>query len=657
MLTFKELEKVVKQLEEAVGYLRLSRDDGDDESSSITNQRAIIKEWARANGFIITDWYVDDNVSGYTMDRPSFNRLKNDLNDDKVKTIIVKDLSRLGRHNAKVNLFLENIEECGKRVIALGERYDTYDPHSHEMVGITTWMNEKYVKDTSRKVRESITKMQDEGRYISNVPYGYVLDLYNKGTYHVDNTCAMYVQEMFDMYLSGLGIQAIAKEFTMRGVPTGNQITKQRLERRGQSYSKKSKNIWHARVIHTMLRNDFYIGTLTLAKSKRRTINGKAVIQDKEDMVVFENAHEPLVDKRTFYLVQEVMAERNRNKYRGQKQQRTRNVYAGKMYCADCGERMTVTYSKVQKRYVCKNYHMFGTDICQSHAIHEGILNESITYFLEHCRNNLSEAIKDLDVSIKKNSSDNGETIYILEKDLQRIEKELEVLFEQKMRDTMSNPTMKDIIDKTYSTMINSKYADIKSINEQLSELRNSLMDGNDTRKELTDVLDIFDNIILSQTINRRQVETIIDKIVVHNDNGLDIYLKGDLHELCTNYVQYKNARTDKMINDLLEYCKQNKDRVVPTNAELYVRKCGNKIGKKNFHQFFASLVSKGYFVENEGYRNGYRVVDLDKLIVDTQSNTVIDYTPRVEYNIVTLELINKICAWVRTTKHMKKLF
>ena len=245
----------------------------------------------------------------------------------------------------------------------------------------------------------------------------------------------------------------------------------------------------------------------------------------------------------------------------------------------------------------------------------------------------------------------------MLEKDLQRTEKELETLFEQKMRDTMSNPTMKDIIDKTYSTMINSKYADIKSLNAQLDELRSNVMDNNDMRRDLTDALDIFDSIIASNVINRKQVETIIDKIIVHEDNGLDIYLKGDLHELCTNYVQYKNARTEKMMNDLLEYCKQHRDRVVPTNAEVYIRKCGNQIGKKNFHAFFASLVDRGYFIENEGYRNGYRVADMNKLIVDTESHTVMNHSPRIEYNTVTLVLIQRICKWVRSLRGEKKLF
>ena len=96
--------------EKTVGYLRLSKEDGDDvESSSISNQRKIISEYAKQRNITIDDWYIDDGISGYTMSRPSFNKLKRDLNDNKVHTIIVKDMSRLGRHGAKVQLFLENI--------------------------------------------------------------------------------------------------------------------------------------------------------------------------------------------------------------------------------------------------------------------------------------------------------------------------------------------------------------------------------------------------------------------------------------------------------------------------------------------------------------------------------------------------------------------
>ena len=147
----KKIDNLVQQeLIDAVGYLRLSRDDGEDESTSITNQRAIISDWASKNGFVITKWYTDDGYSGYSMDRPGFNQLKEDLNDGKVNVIIAKHLSRIGRHNSKVGLFLEQILEDGKRVVTISDGYDTFDERTHEMLGIQTWVNEKYIKAAVR---------------------------------------------------------------------------------------------------------------------------------------------------------------------------------------------------------------------------------------------------------------------------------------------------------------------------------------------------------------------------------------------------------------------------------------------------------------------------------------------------------------------------
>jgi DNA invertase Pin-like site-specific DNA recombinase len=653
------LSEIIKGIIEAVGYLRLSRDDGDDESSSITNQRAIISEWADKNGFVVIKWYIDDGYSGYTMSRPDFNILKKDLNDDKVDVIIVKNLSRIGRHNAKVNLFLENIEEVGKRVIAIGDNYDTYDKNSHDMVGIKTWINEKYVKDTSRNVREAISKMQKEGRIISNVPYGYVLDPFKKGHYYIDDTCARYVQDIFDLYLNGYGVHAIAKELTLRGVPTNRQLLKQRLERRGQTYTGpgSKNNQWYPHTVYNMLKNDFYIGTLTLAKTKRRTINGKPIRQEGDDLIVFENAHEAIIDKQTFKLVQEVLIERGNISYRGQKNRTTINTFTGKLYCADCGGKMFATFSRVNKRYVCSSYHTFGTDRCTSHATNDSILKEAITYFLKHCRNNLAEAIKDLDITIKNNSKDNGDTIYMLEKDLKRAEKELEVLLEQKVRETIENPTMKDIIDKTYSSMISSKYTDIKVLTTQLNDMRVDALDGNETRKELNDVLGIFDEIIASEEMTRKQVETIIDKIMVHDDGGLDIFLKGNLHELCTNYIQYKATNKEKIIGAIVEYAKKSPDKIVRWPLENYVRSRGNRVSHQSLQKILETLADQGYLEPNDGYQNGYRVVDLDKFIDAYNGGHVIPDGPRVQYNIVTLELIHKICTWVKTTRQVKKLF
>jgi DNA invertase Pin-like site-specific DNA recombinase len=650
-------KKKIEELIEAVGYLRLSRDDGEDESTSITNQRAIIDDWARSNGFIITEWYIDDGYSGYSMDRPDFNRLKKDLNDGKIKVIISKHLSRIGRKGSEVNLFLENIQEDGHRVITISDGYDTFDERTHDMLGINTWVNEKYIRDTSKNIRSAIERMQKEGRYISQVPYGYELDLFVKGKYYIDKTCAIHVQEIFDMYLNGHGAKAIARILTERQVPTHSQNTKMKMERRGQVYKKDVTNVmWSQAIILKILRNDFYIGVLTLGKSKRRTINGKTIKQSEENLIRFEDAHEPIIDKQTFKLAQEILAERTHSNYRSSEKGPT--VFAGKLFCADCGTRLTPSRSAKTQRYVCRKYHTMGTDYCTSHSINDSHLTASLMYFLEHCRNNLAEAISDLKIESRNKMKDyQRDSFEILQKDQGRIEKEIEVLIEQKMRETISNPTMKEFIDKTYANMINAKYAELQSVSERINEIEEDTSKDMDLKKELSSVLDIFDEIISGKTLKRRHIETIVEKIVVHDDNGLDIFLKGDLHELCTNYVQFKNTNKELIIKEMVEYLEKNSDQtIVKKKCEAYVRAQGVRFDTKIFSKLYDNMIQAGYLKEIAP-RRGCTVVDAANLKQALESNTITTYSRRIVYLSVTIQFLHKVCKWYNDTKPRYKKY
>lgn len=648
----------MKELIEAVGYLRLSREDGDEESSSITNQRAIITEWAENNGFIITEWYSDDGYSGYSMDRPDFNRLKQDLNDNKVQVIIAKHLSRIGRHSSKVNLFLEQIEEEGKRVITIGDSYDTLDDRAQDMVGINTWVNERYVKDASRNVRSAIEKMQKEGRFICQVPFGYELDPFIKGKYDVDTTCAHYVVEIFDMYLNGYGIKAIAKDLTERNVPTYWQVVKQRMERRGQTYNgKEMSGVWTPRAVSLILHNDFYIGTLTLGKTKRRTINGKKIPQKEENMCIFEDAHEPLVDKKTFKLAQEIMAERTTTNYRGSKRD-VPNLFAGKLYCADCGTRLTSSAWAKIPRYVCRKYHLLGTDYCTSHSTNDRNLTAALIYFLEHCKDNLSEAISDLCISKKEtNTTNQTNGLEILKKDKQRVEREVEILIEQKMHEIMSNPTMREVIDKTYSTMINNKYIAIQSLTKRIEEMEDVVIEDVELKRELSSVLDVFDDIIASKNITRKQIETIVDKIIVHEDDGLDIFLKGNLHELCTNYIQYKYSNREEIVKQIAIYAEMHPDKMIQKKCEQFIRAQGLRFDTNVYRALYTKLIKYGYLAKKGTERQGCIVPDIDKLKIAYKDEQIVDYTPSCRKLSVNIQFLHNVYQWIKSTKPRYKKF
>ena len=153
------------------GYVRLSRDDDKRNYVSIENQKLIINQYAVDHGVVIDRWYEDDGISGYIFDRPGFQQMMVDLDKD-IDTVYVKDFSRLGRHNAKVLLLLDEFQERGKHLIVIDDNYDSMDS-SDDTIGIKTWFNERYVKDTSKKIKRAIGARQKEGTLITRPPFGY----------------------------------------------------------------------------------------------------------------------------------------------------------------------------------------------------------------------------------------------------------------------------------------------------------------------------------------------------------------------------------------------------------------------------------------------------------------------------------------------------
>lgn len=644
-----------------VAYLRLSIEDGDDrESASIGNQRKIIEEYARKHNLKISEVYIDDGYSGYTMSRPDFNRLKNDLNNGKIDTIIVKDLSRLGRHNAKVQLFLENILESGKRVIALGDPYDTFDKSTHKMVGITTWVNELYIVDTSQKIKASIESMQKNGQYISMVPYGYIKDYNDKKKYYVDPLTAPYVKQIFDMYINGMGIKLIARELTEKNIPSPSMIRKQQTEARGNISKRKVSNRWDVKAIQQMLKNEFYIGTLVLGKSKCRSINGKQIPISPDDWIKFPDAHEAIIDKHTFNLVQEITKSRSFGNYRGKKIQTRANIFAGLLYCADCGSRMTSANGGDNTRYICRAYNVYGTSICTSHSINEATLTKSILEFLEYCKKNLSNVLQDIDKIIQAEMSsrthNNGDVQELINR-LEKAQQSIKILIEQKTYETIKNPEMIDIINKTYNDIQNEKYQEIKSLEKQIEDMRVLEIDEVSVKQNLNCAIRIIDDAIDSNKLTKKQVLMLIDKICVHEDGGLDIYLKGDLHELCNNYFKIGDAKICKIKELLYNFILQDTNKIVTRDAAAYIRKNGVKLTFESLSKIVKEELLQQNIIARNPMNRGYRLIgdikDLERVLL---SNNFEGYT-RWLSNDVVIKVMASLSKWIQSMEYKKKLF
>lgn len=540
-----------------IAYERLSRDDEKSKYVSIENQRMIIEKYAKENGIVIDKHFEDDGFSGYTMDRPDFNELKHLVDDGLVDIIIAKDLSRIGRHNANVLLFLERLKEHGVRIILVDDNYDSATD-SDDVIGIKTWYNERYVKDGSRKVRNALKIMQENATLKSKVPYGYMKDPYVKNKYCVDPDTSIYVQQIFNLYADGCGYKKIAKMFNENKIPTPSLIEHQRLIDKGLKSKIKISNGWDSRMVKEIVTNDFYIGTLRTRKSIRATINGTQKRTEKHEQFVFENAHEPIIDSDLFYLVQDLNGKRSDEAYyKGQR--KYNNPYAGLLVCGDCGRALTVAhYNKGEIiSYACRSYRDKGTSYCSAHSINKKELNLIIRDYLILCRGALKDMIESLDSILSseiKRTSGHENRIKVLNANIENAKNELKYMMESKIRDIAANPSMASIISETYDKMQTDKMISIETMQAQIKEYESIDKSKSEIKRNFKSALEVFDSILQSKEFTSRQLNTIIDKIIMYDTNVIDIKLKGDLGLIFKDEKIMRMSKEDRIKRVAINY-------------------------------------------------------------------------------------------------------
>ena len=655
-----------------VGYCRLSRDDRDNESSSITNQREIIEKYAAQHNMKVDKFYWDDGVSGYVMDRPYFNEMKRDLNKGVIGTVIVKDYSRLGRHNAKVQLFIENLINSNVRVISINDNYDSIKGED-EMLPFKAIFNERYVKDASRKTKQALRNMQEKGGLVTQVPYGYILDPVVKNKYSVDKRCAMYIQQIFDFYVNGDGLFTIARKLTEANIPTPSMMEKQRLEDLGLTFKGHVTSKWNTGSISNILSNDFYIGTLRCGKTKRTAIRGSSIELPKEEHLVFRDAHESLVDKETFNLAQEIMAKRSIRPYRGI--QKYPNLFTGFLICADCRNRLTTTRSRNgDTRYKCRTYHDLGRGYCTSHAVSESDLLEILFEYLDLCKDKLKIVINSLDDIIMKDVKQYGgdmDTLEFLQAEYDKTAKKTQFLIQERVSKIIQNPEMEDIIEATYESVMQEHYAKLASLKKQIDDHKNVAKNKLNLQKNLESAYSMFLDIIVRKTITKKQLGIILDQIVVHEDGSLEIYLKGNLHKALQPHSNTPEVYTKKhkltkkqeqVLMGIVEYIQEEKcrNKLFPKKTTEYL--CEHNLGVTyvTVKWIFDKLEADGHIKRNNGYNKGYMLIHETNEII----NDYLTYNsciPAAQFlnNSVTLDILFEINDWIESlddNKTNKKL-
>lgn len=522
-------------------YCRLSQEDElDGESNSIQNQKKILQKYAEDNGFLNWQFYVDDGISGVTFDRPDFNRLVVDMENGKVGTVITKDLSRLGRDYLMTGMYIEIFfPQHNIRYIAVNDGVDT-EKGNDDFVGIRNYFNDFFARDTSKKIRAVQKAKAERGERVgSKVPYGYMPSKDNLGRLVPNPETAPVVQRIFAEYLSGIGARTIAIRLEQDKIMSPSVYNYYKFSRheRGLELDKPYK--WCDVTIRLMLRNEVYLGVTANNKTKTKSNKLKKQIRNpRNEWLITEGTHEPIIDRKTFDMVQKWFDGRRKADQTGQI-----DKFAGLLYCGDCGERMylrrIVKYPH-QSNYLCGMYQRYGNNHCTGHRINqddiEAVVLQKIRDITAYVRENPNE-FYELAAGSANEAAEKAMKQYEAEKtNLTRRMAELKSI----IRCLYEDRVLGRISPEQYDEMSVSYQAELKDTEAKLDEI-GAEMDEQSKREEL--ILKFIDN--AKKYIDIKELTPEILRTFIRR---IDVYEKDHPHSTGGNdiVIHFTTEMTDR---------------------------------------------------------------------------------------------------------------
>ena len=337
-------------------YERLSRDDEmQGESNSITNQKKYLEEYARSQGFKNIRHFTDDGYSGVDFNRPGFQALIAAVEAGEVDIVCVKDMSRFGRNYLKVGFYTEIMfPEKGVRFIAINNGVDSANPSENDFTPFLNIMNEWYAKDTSNKIRAIFrSRMQDGKRCSGAIPYGYKRDPEDKNHLLIDEEAAKVVRRIFQMIIDGMGTKAIANRLSEEKVLIPSAYLEQSEHGESRNHSYHDPYRWNCTAVAYILEKQEYMGHTVLGKTICENFKTKKRRKATPDeLIIFENTHDAIVDEETWHLAQKLRRKTKRTLANGTYSHRL----SGLVYCSDCGKRLSYASPHSQHRADGKTY-------------------------------------------------------------------------------------------------------------------------------------------------------------------------------------------------------------------------------------------------------------------------------------------------------------
>lgn len=530
------MNKIIDQTFKVAIYLRLSKEDDDlscssgakSESNSISNQRKLIYDFLKSHTELeLYDEYKDDGKSGSNFDRAEFQRMMKDIEAGKVNCVVVKDQSRFGRDYIDVGKYKEKIfPKLGVRFITINEGYDSLSATSSDDLAFTinSFVYDFYIRDISTKIRTNLTAKKQNGEYAGAfVAYGYVKDSNDKSKLVVDQFAADVVRDIFRWKIEGLSPQNIAVRLNELGIPSPAEYKKLSGSNYKTSFQTSSKAVWSHVSVRRILKNEIYLGVMIQGKRTTPNYKTKTVVTKAEsEWLRVEGTHEAIISVRDFELVQELL----RDDTHCRAGDVTVPVYAGRIYCGDCGAaavRKTVSYAGKRYVYYVCNANKHDKTVCSRHSIREDILGQVIYQTVRHQIDLLLDVDKALrqfeNLSWEKHKLKQLDASIEIQEEVVRKNNTLRLGIYEDLRAGLLDRSEYESLKKELAERIAEATAAIEKLNKEKREI----LDGVSKQQSWIEQFRQYENVT---ELTRPMVIHLIERINIFEDSNIEIVFR-----------------------------------------------------------------------------------------------------------------------------------
>lgn len=545
-------------------YCRLSRDDGaEGDSNSVANQKRMLTKYAKENGFGNTRFYVDDGYTGTNFNRPGFQQMLEDIEMGYVSTIIVKDMSRLGRDYLQVGYYTDTyFPDRNIRFIAVNDCVDSNDGEN-ELAPFRNVMNEMYARDISRKVRSSHRLRGNAGEPLSQPPYGYMKSHENKKKWIVDAEAAQVVQDIFRMCLEGKGNETIARILQEQKVLIPMAYWQSKGLPRGGKKTQPNPYKWGKTTVAKILAQQEYCGDVINFKTYSKSFKNKSRIPNSEEnWAVFKNVHEPIIDRETFEAVQKLISKTKRRAPK--KENAEKNMFCDLLYCADCGSKLWSHVNTVNKNiqyFSCSNYKTDTRGTCETrHYIRADAIEQVVMLELRRMAQFLQddeEAFAEL-LAQKTNKDIIKEQKYLeeeLRKSVAQNEK-ISGLYEKLYEDNASGK----VTDEWFMQLSHKYEVERMELKAKIADLHKRISNIGTMQQNKENFINAIRRFMGMQKLTAPLLRELIDKITVYETEGVgkNRSQRIMIHYKFIGYIEIpecgKNYRADTRKGVAVEY-------------------------------------------------------------------------------------------------------